>query len=135
METILQVNRYDLNTSSNYCPIGYHVTSRGVELHNTEDLDTVYVTYRTPLDDEYGDGTGATQSSIPTEWFNYLALYAARTYQMANRQGNDSPYAGIGARELEEAKMDALMKLEEQNISNSIAKRIQTHLQYNTQLN
>jgi hypothetical protein len=134
METILQVNRYDLTSSPGYCPVGYHVTSRGVELHS-DDLDEVYVTYRKPLTDKFGDGTGGTTSAIPSEWFNYIALYAARTYQMASRQSNDSPFVGIGARELDEAKQDALMKLEEQNISNSIAKRIQTHLQYNTQLN
>jgi hypothetical protein len=132
--TVLQVNRYDLTTDGNpYCPIKYHVTARGITLHD-QDVDTVYVTYKKPLNDKYGDGTGGTVSTIPSEWFDYIALYSARLYQIANRQSNPNPMATIASREVDEALQDAKMKLEEQNISNSVAKRIQTHLQYNTQL-
>lgn len=133
MDTILQVNRYDLVNHGSYCPLGYHVTSRGVTLHNADE-DIVYVTYRKPLSDTYGDGTAGTTSDIPQEWFNYISLYAGHEMGRIQRQANGNEYFPISAREVQEALTDALMKQEEQNISNSIARRIKTHLQYNTQL-
>lgn len=134
IETVLLVNQYDLiSDSSAYCPVGFHSTARGITLHR-DDLDIAYVTYRKPLTEKYGDGSGGTTTSIPSEWFYFMAAYCARLQQISMRQSNDSPYVATGSREVEESLSDALMKLEEQNTSNSIAKRIQTHLQYNTQL-
>lgn len=34
----------------------------------------VYVTYKKQLDVTYGDGTGGTTSTIPKEWFRYIAM-------------------------------------------------------------
>jgi hypothetical protein len=133
IDTVLQINRYDLVNNGSYCPLGYHVTARGVTLHNVDE-DIVYVTYRKPLSDTYGDGTAGTTSDIPEEWFNYISLYCGHEMARASRQANGNEYFPISAREVQEALTDALMKQEEQNISNSIARRIKTQLQYNTQL-
>lgn len=131
--TCLLVNRCDMTRGGDYQPLKYHVTARGIALHGCE-LDKVYVTYKIPLEGTYGDGTDGTIDEIPAEWFSYLSLRASRDYQISTRQSNDSPWIGTAQRDVEDAKQDALAKLEEQNISNTIAKRIQTHLQYSTQL-
>ena len=136
IDTCMMVNREDVLESRGYYPIQFHVSGRGIVINNSEkvDGDVAYVTYKKTFTDVYGDGTGGTTSDIPSEWFNYMALYAARQQQISQRQNNGSPYAAIASREVDEALQDELMKLEEQNISNGIAKRIQTHMQYNTQL-
>jgi len=136
IDTCMMVNREDILESRGYYPIQFHVSGRGIVINNSEkvDGDVAYVTYKKTFTDVYGDGTGGTTSDIPSEWFNYMALYAARQQQISQRQSNGSPYAAIASREVDEALQDELMKLEEQNISNGIAKRIQTHMQYNTQL-
>lgn len=136
IDTCMMVNREDVLESRGYYPIQFHVSGRGIVINNSEkvDGDVAYVTYKKTFTDVYGDGTGGTTSDIPSEWFNYMALYAARQQQISQRQSNGSPYAAIASREVDEALQDELMKLEEQNISNGIAKRIQTHMQYNTQL-
>jgi hypothetical protein len=136
IDTCMMVNREDILECRGYYPIQFHVSGRGIVINNSEkvDGDVAYVTYKKTFTDVYGDGTGGTTSDIPSEWFNYMALYAARQQQISQRQGNGSPYAAIASREVDEALQDELMKLEEQNISNGIAKRIQTHMQYNTQL-
>jgi hypothetical protein len=136
IDTCMMVNREDILECRGYYPIQFHVSGRGIVINNSQkvDSDVAYVTYKKTLSDEYGDGTGGTVSDVPSEWFNYMALYAARQLQISQRQGNSSPYAVIASREVDEALQDELMKLEEQNISNGIAKRIQTHMQYNTQL-
>ena len=136
IDTCMMVNREDMLECRGYYPIQFHVSGRGIVINNSQkvDGDVAYVTYKKAFTDEYGDGTGGTVSDVPSEWFNYMALYAARQLQISQRQGNASPYAVIASREVDEALQDELHKLEEQNISNGIAKRIQTHMQYNTQL-
>jgi len=94
----------------------------------------VYVTYKAALTDTYGDGTGGTTSSIPDEWFDYIALYTARHMQIASRQNNDSPFAVIASREVEDALVDQHMKIEHQGIIDNLGRKIETGILNSTML-
>ena len=89
--------------------------TRGAYLTYVQDYDTVYVTYKKALTDRYGDGTEGTTSTIPEEWFYYMALYAARQHQIAERVGDMT--AVLASREVDEALLDELEKLENQRTS------------------
>lgn len=110
-------------------------SDKGIEiLDNNYDATQAYVTYKKKLSDTYGDGTGGTVSDIPAEFFDYMALYASRQFQISNRQGNSSPYAVIASREVDEALADQLQRIEDQNVEESIGRRIMTHLSTNNSL-
>lgn len=135
IDTCLLVTAENILENGNYNPLDFHSSARGITLSNPTVTDRiVYVTYKSVFTDIYGCGTNGTVESIPSEWFNYMALYAARQQQISQRQANSSPMAIIAAREVGEAMQDELMKIEEQNISNTIARRVQTHQTYNSQL-
>lgn len=113
----------------------YLVTSLGIQLlSNQTNQNIAYVTYKKRLSDVYGDGTNGTVSSIPSEWAEYMARYAARDYQIAQRQSNGSPYAIIGSSEVERALEDQLWRLESQNIEETIGRRILTQTSTNNSL-
>lgn len=116
--------------------VQYDVSSNGAYVQQgsggTESV--AYVTYKKKLTDRYGDGSGGTVSDIPEEWANYMSLYAARQLQIGNRQGNSSPYAVIASREVEDALEDEKMKIEQQNIVESVARRMTTPISQNRTL-
>lgn len=107
----------------------YLVTDRGIQLLSNGTGQTLaYVTYKKRLTDVYGDGNGGTVSDIPAEWAEYMARYAARDYQVSQRQANASPFAIIGSTEVERALEDQLWRLESQNIEETIGRRILTQI-------
>lgn len=107
----------------------YLVTDRGIQLlSNGTGATLAYVTYKKRLTDVYGDGESGTVSDIPAEWAEYMARYAARDYQISQRQSNASPFAIIGSTEVERALEDQLWRLESQNIEETIGRRILTQL-------
>lgn len=107
----------------------YLVTDRGIQLlSNGTGATLAYVTYKKRLTDVYGDGESGTASDIPAEWAEYMARYAARDYQISQRQSNASPFAIIGSTEVERALEDQLWRLESQNIEETIGRRILTQL-------
>lgn len=113
----------------------YLVTDRGIQLLSDGTGQTLaYVTYKKRLTDVYGDGTGGTVSDIPSEWAEYMARYAARDYQISQRQSNASPFAIIGSTEVERALEDQLWRLESQNVEETIGRRILTQLSTNNTL-
>ena len=107
----------------------YLVTDRGIQLlSNGTGQKLAYVTYKKRLTDVYGDGQSGTVSDIPAEWAEYMARYAARDYQLSQRQANASPFAIIGSTEVERALEDQLWRLESQNIEETIGRRILTQI-------
>ncbi len=107
----------------------YLVTDRGIQLLSNGTGQTLaYVTYKKRLTDVYGDGNSGTVSDIPSEWAEYMARYAARDYQISQRQSNASPFAIIGSTEVERALEDQLWRLESQNIEETIGRRILTQI-------
>lgn len=130
----VQVNGFQLSGTGGWSADRL-VSSKGcyVEVGNS-DVDEVYVTYKAAHTSRYGDGTGGTTADIPDEWFEYMALYTARQMQIANRQGNGSPYAVIASREVEAVLEDEMMKIEEQGIVDNLGRRIETGILNSTML-
>jgi len=132
--TFIAVDQFDVYTDRTARPIDFHLTSRGATLHTKLDIDTAYVTYKKPLTDLYGDGTGGTVTTVPEEWFNYMALYAAYMFQQGERNSSTTPYSGFALAEVESALDDALMNLEYQGTIGTVGHRVSTHLNTSTSL-
>ena len=133
IDTFLQVDRYDIFQDRTSRPCQGHAVNGRFILHSDTDDKIVYVTYKKAHTDVYGDGTMGTTSTIPSEWFNYMALHASYMYLASTRQSNPNGYSGVAYREVESALEDELMRIEEQGLSN-VAQRVSTHLAYNTSL-
>lgn len=125
MGTVLDVNiggepfgsDWDMNKK-------YFVDASGVRLLDNSRGDLIaYVTYKKNLTDIYGDGEGGTTATIPNEWSEYMARYAARDIQAAELTGGDLQ-GTIGSTEVERARQDMLFREEAQNSQESIARRI-----------
>lgn len=97
-------------------------------------VNQAYVTYKASLNAVYGDGTGGTTSDIPSEWFNYMALYAARQLQASSRQANPNQYVGVLGAEVQQALEDEHMKIEHDGIIDNLGRKIQTGISNSTML-
>jgi hypothetical protein len=97
-------------------------------------VNQAYVTYKASLNAVYGDGTGGTTSDIPSEWFNYMALYAARQMQASSRQANPNQYVVVLGAEVQQALEDEHMKIEHDGIIDNLGRKIQTGISNSTML-
>lgn len=134
IDTFMLISSTDTIRDSSSRPIRFYVDSSGANLRTNDSPDTVWVTYKKVNPDIYGDGTSGTVSDIPAEWFNYMSLYAAYMYQSSQRQNNPNSAYGLALREVENALQDELIRLEDQHITDSLAKNIYTHLSQNQSL-
>ena len=137
---VADIDTYMLISSTNYVsdsssrPIRFFVDSSGATLRTNDAPCIAYVTYKKTLTDVYGDGESGTVSDIPSEWFNYMTLYAAYMYQASQRQDNPNAGHGLALREVENSLQDELIRLEDQHITDNLAKNIYTHLSQNNSL-
>ena len=82
-----------------------------------------FVTYKAQLADTYGDGSGET-SSIPAEWFQYIAHGTYADYLRAEGQQEK---AVIADQEAEMLLQDELIRLDENHTSGLVSNRIFTN--------
>ena len=116
--------------------VGFDVNSRGAYIQQgNSGQSVVYSTHRKVNTDIYGDGTAGTVSDIPTEFFDYMALYAARQYQLSARPTNGSAIFTISSSEVQQVMDDELLKIEQQNITESVGRRMQTGINTSNTLN
>lgn len=134
IDTYMSISSTDTIRDSASRPIRFYVDSSGANLRTNDAPSIVYVTYKKTHTDIYGDGTGVTTASIPSEWFNYMSLYAAYMYQSSQRQSNPNSAYGLALREVENALQDELIRIEDQHITESLAKNVYTHLSQNQSL-
>jgi len=134
IDTYMLISGTDTIRDSSSRPIRFYVDSSGANLRSNVDNDVVWVTYKKTNTDIYGDGQGNTTASIPAEWFNYMSLYSAYMYQSSQRQNNQNAAYGLALREVENSLQDELIRLEDQHITDNLAKNIYTHLSQNQSL-
>ena len=134
IDTFLCISSTDTIRDSSSRPVRFFVDSSGANLRTNDAPGKVWVTYKKTNTDKYGDGTGGTTTAIPSEFMNYMSLYAAYMYQSSQGQNNASQAYGIALREVENALQDELMRLEEQGVTDNLAKSIYTHLSQNQSL-
>jgi hypothetical protein len=89
------------------------------------DLDpsTAFVTYKAQFTDTYGDGAGET-SSVPAEWFQYLAHGTYADYLRAEGQQEK---AALADQEAEALLTEELIRLDENHTSGFVSNRIRTN--------
>jgi hypothetical protein len=85
--------------------------------------ETAFVTYKAQFSDTYGDGSGET-STIPAEWFQYLAHGTYADYLRAEGQQEK---AAIADQEAEMLLQDELIRLDENHTSGFVSNRIRTN--------
>lgn len=100
------------------------VTANGATLVSG-DLNpaTAFVTYKSQLSDTYGDSAGET-STIPAEWYQYLAHGTYADYLRAEGQQEK---AALADQEAEGLLQDELIRIDEQHTLQLVANRIFTN--------
>jgi len=86
---------------------------------------TVYVAFKKSFTTTYGDGTNGTTSDVPSEWFEFMAYSAARSFIQSQRQSDS--YQPIAISEIERVREQALLKISRQGIYKTIAQRFRTY--------
>lgn len=107
---------------------GYGIRPSALGEENT----TVFVTYIKKITDVYGDGNSGTTASIPSEWFDYMTLYAAYMYQSSQRQNNPNAAYGMALREVDSSLEDEMMRLETQGIPQTVRQNVETRIAYSS---
>jgi hypothetical protein len=134
IDTYLTISSTDVIRDSASRPIRFYVDSSGANLRTNDAPTTVWVTYKKTFTDVYGNGEAGTVSTIPSEWFNYMTLYAAYMYQSSQRQNNGNQAYTLALREVENALQDELIRLEAQHVTDNLPKNVYTHLSQNQSL-
>jgi hypothetical protein len=124
VDTFLRIFKQAPYIASSVQEFDFTVTADGATLV-AGDLDpsTAFVTYKVQLSDTYGDGAGET-SSVPAEWFQYLAHGTYADYLRAEGQQEK---AALADQEAEALLTEELIRLDENHTSGFVSNRIRTN--------
>lgn len=89
---------------------------------------TVYVAYKKAWTDTYGNGESGTASEVPSEWAEFMAYDAARSYRAS--QDSESGFNPIALRDVNNALERALMKPSREGAIAALTNQLKT--QYST---
>ena len=124
VDTFLRFFKQAPYIASSVQEFDYTVTAEGATLV-AGDLNpsTAFLTYKAQLSDTYGDGAGET-SSVPAEWFQYLAHGTYADYLRAEGQQEK---AALADQEAEALLTEELIRLDENHTSGFVSNRIRTN--------
>jgi hypothetical protein len=124
VDTFLRFFKQAPYISSSVQEFDFTVTAEGATLV-AGDLNpsTAFLTYKAQLSDTYGDGAGET-SSVPAEWFQYLAHGTYADYLRAEGQQEK---AALADQEAEALLTEELIRLDENHTSGFVSNRIRTN--------
>ena len=124
IDTFLRVHKQAPWITASVQEYDIMVTASGATLV-CGDLDPseAFVTYKAQLADTYGDGSGET-TSIPAEWFQYLAHGTYADYLRAEGQQEK---AALADQEAEGLLQDELIRIDEQHTLQMVANRVFTN--------
>ena len=89
---------------------------------------TVYVAFKKTWTDIYGNGTSGTVTTVPSEWAEFMAYDAARSYRAS--QGGEDGFNPIALRDVSNALERALMKVSRSGAIAALTNQLKT--QYST---
>ena len=89
---------------------------------------TVYVAYKKSWTDTFGNGESGTLATVPTEWAEFMAYDAARSYRAS--QGGEDGFNPIALRDVNNALERALMKPSREGAIAALTNQLKT--QYST---
>jgi hypothetical protein len=124
VDTFLRIFKQAPYISSSVQEFDFTVTADGATLV-AGDLDptSAFLTYKAQFSDTYGDGAGET-SSVPAEWFQYLAHGTYADYLRAEGQQEK---AAVADAEAEALLTEELIRLDENHTSGFVSNRIRTN--------
>ena len=124
VDTFLRIFKQAPYISSSVQEFDFTVTAEGATLV-AGDLNpsTAFLTYKAQFSDTYGDGAGET-SSVPAEWFQYLAHGTYADYLRAEGQQEK---AAVADAEAEALLTEELIRLDENHTSGFVSNRIRTN--------
>jgi hypothetical protein len=124
VDTFLRIFKQAPYISSSVQEFDFTVTAEGATLV-AGDLNpsTAFLTYKAQFSDTYGDGSGET-SSVPAEWFQYLAHGTYADYLRAEGQQEK---AALADQEAEALLTEELIRLDENHTSGFVSNRIRTN--------
>jgi len=85
---------------------------------------TVYVAYKKAWTDTYGNGESGTLATVPSEWAEFMAYDAARSYR-ASQSGEDG-FNPIALRDVNNALERALMKVSRSGAIAALTNQLKT---------
>jgi len=124
VDTFLRFFKQAPYIASSVQEFDFTVTAEGATLV-AGDLNpsTAFLTYKAQFADTYGDGAGET-SSVPAEWFQYLAHGTYADYLRAEGQQEK---AALADQEAEALLTEELIRLDENHTSGFVSNRIRTN--------
>jgi hypothetical protein len=124
VDTFLRFFKQAPYIASSVQEFDFTVTDEGATLV-AGDLNpsTAFLTYKAQFADTYGDGAGET-SSVPAEWFQYLAHGTYADYLRAEGQQEK---AALADQEAEALLTEELIRLDENHTSGFVSNRIRTN--------
>jgi len=124
VDTFLRFFKQAPYIASSVQEFDFTVTAEGATLV-AGDLNpsTAFLTYKVQFTDTYGDGAGET-SSVPAEWFQYLAHGTYADYLRAEGQQEK---AALADQEAEALLTEELIRLDENHTSGFVSNRIRTN--------
>jgi hypothetical protein len=124
VDTFLRIYKNQPYANNNTQEYEFTVNQTGAQLIcGTAIPDKAFVTCKTQFLDTYGNAAG-NNSSVPNEWFQYIAHGTYSDYLRAEGQ---QERAALADQEAGEMLLDELMRLDEQHTQTIISNRISTN--------
>lgn len=125
IDTFLRIHKTEPYVASSAQDFDFIVTADGAKLIDGNlDPSSAYVTYRAQLRDTYGDGTSGTVTTIPEEWFQYIAH---GTYSDFLRMDGQQEKAALADQEANDILTDELLKISNSRVMDMVAMRTLTN--------
>lgn len=125
IDTYLRIFKEDPYGTKSVQEFDFMVTASGANIIAGNLAPTsAWVTYKKQFSEKYGDGTSGTTTTVPAEWFEYLAHGTYADYLRAEGQQEK---AALADQESIAILEDELIRLDEQHTSQVAARRIMTN--------
>jgi hypothetical protein len=125
IDTFIRIHRTEPYATAGAQDFDFIVDNTGAKpLDGALDSTSAFVTYKMQNTSVYGDGTSGSTTTVPDEWFEYMAHGVYADWLRAEGQMEKAQVADIEAMD---KLTDELLRIDEMRSSGLIAPRISTH--------
>jgi len=125
VDTFIMIHRTEPYVLESAQDFDFYVNFNGAKITDGSlNSSAAFVTYKKQTTDVYGDGTSGTTTSIPDEWFEYLAH---GTYSDWLRAEGQMEKAVVADQEAMDKLTDELIRIDEMRSTALVSTRIQTN--------
>jgi ribosomal protein L25 (general stress protein Ctc) len=125
VDTFILIHRTEPYVLESAQDFDFYVNFNGAKITDGSlNSSAAFVTYKKQTTDVYGDGTSGTTTSIPDEWFEYLAH---GTYSDWLRAEGQMEKAVVADQEAMDKLTDELIRIDEMRSTALVSTRIQTN--------